>query len=108
MTLKYGLHVLMIIDFSLLHVIIGKNPAVGCRHLPQSYCKVAKLTEGDIEDAFQAYYIDSDKVRQDTFIMTHVTLNPVFRRRTVGPAKRERTFAPTFKVITYWDFVRGW
>eukprot|EP00057_Strongylocentrotus_purpuratus_P018028 XP_011672502.1 PREDICTED: uncharacterized protein LOC105442267 [Strongylocentrotus purpuratus] len=78
----------------------GKNPAVGCRHLPQSYCKVARLTEGDIEDAFQAYYIDSDKVRQDTFIMSHVTLNPVFRRRTVGPAKRERTFAPTFKITT--------
>ena len=32
---------------------IGKQPAIGCQHMPHSFCKASLLTEGDITVPFR-------------------------------------------------------
>lgn len=77
----------------------GKQPAIGCQHLPHSFCKAAVLTDGDVEDTFQDCYQDSNKERQDAFIMSHFSLSPVMRQRGNGPQpKRQRNYAPAYHV----------
>eukprot|EP00057_Strongylocentrotus_purpuratus_P017443 XP_011671917.1 PREDICTED: uncharacterized protein LOC105441950 [Strongylocentrotus purpuratus] len=84
---------------------IGKQPAIGCQHIPHSLCKASLLTEGDITDTFQDCYRDLNKPRQDSFIMCHLQLNPVMRHRVNGPQpRRERNYAPTFP---NYDTARG-
>ena len=39
---------------------IGKQPTIGCQHMPHSFCKASLLTEGDITDTFQDCYRDSN------------------------------------------------
>ena len=55
----------------------------------RGYCQQEVLLPDDIRNVFDDMYTDSDKVRQDQFIASHLTLTPVKRTR-VAAAQRKR------------------
>ena len=52
----------------------------------------------DVNDTFDSMYVDSDKVKQDTFIHSHIILNPVQRRRRGNEQHRERQYEAVYLV----------
>ncbi|XP_072041703.1 uncharacterized protein [Amphiura filiformis] len=74
-----------------------RPPTVTCAHPPHSYCKARALSDGDIADMFDDLYTDSDKVRQDAFITSHILLAPVKRHRfRREDQSKRREFTSTF------------
>ncbi|XP_072035964.1 uncharacterized protein [Amphiura filiformis] len=74
----------------------GKAPTVACQHPIHSYCQARALDQVDREDMFRDCYVDSDKVRQDTFITSYVELTPVKRHRGGNNQRRARTYTAEY------------
>ena len=72
-----------------LFICTGKNPVKDCHHPMRGYCQQDVLVPDDTRNEFDDMYTDSDKVRQDQFIASHLTLTLVKRTR-VAAAQRKR------------------
>ncbi len=72
-----------------LFICTGKNPVKDCHHPMRGYCQQDFLLPDDTRIELDDMYTDSDKVLQDQFIASHLTLTPV-KRTMVAAAQRKR------------------
>ena len=76
--------------FFFLFFYAGKHPRISCNHGgPRTYCKHQNLQAHEIQDQFNEFYVDSDKLRQDQFISSCLILVPPKRKR-VSDNQRKR------------------
>ena len=79
-------HFLILYALSVLNYFVsGKVAHKSCEHPIRSYCKQAKLEDEDLLGLFNEFYMDSNKLRQDQFIMNSIVLHP-WRTLTTGLA----------------------
>ena len=72
-----------------------------CTHAAGSYCKQADVNEDVANTFFKELYADGDKLRQDNFISSCITIQAVQRLRKVGEirVRNERQFTAKFQVF---------
>ncbi|KAJ8377631.1 hypothetical protein AAFF_G00255400 [Aldrovandia affinis] len=80
----------------------GKTPRVACDHQEQNsaaLCQASALTHDDIQGFFQRLYENKDKVKQDAFILNHITVStPRRHRQRLDDTTRARPLQVKYKV----------
>ncbi len=83
------------------HAGDGCIPTVTCKHVKNTDCAAHQISREDLRKAHDNFYKDSDKARQDSFILKNVEAGRTNRHRPKNEAtSRQRDTVYTYYVST--------
>ena len=76
-----------------------KEPVIACQHVAQSFCNAALLTPDDLAANHRCMYSTSDKVTQDQFLTSLMSVSTASRPRVKdADRKKERLYTVNYFV----------
>ena len=67
-----------------------KEPKLSCSHNSPSICLATSLTEDDLARLHEIMYSNSEKVKQDSLLLSYMDITEVKRRRSTTDTPRRR------------------